>query len=178
MYELLKDTGIGAWQLQACSPMGNAALGGIDDSIDFGAVIGFVKKHLHDAPFPIGVADNIGYYTDGEGSLRGNQSGKAVFTGCRAGLSSIGIDSVGNARGCESMYDDRFIEGNLRERSLSDIWNDPDAFAYNRRFSPELMTGKCSKCEYGSICAGGCRSYNYFTHGKLYESLRCARSDE
>ena len=177
MYDLLKEKKISAWQLQACSPMGNAADGRIDDAIDFASVIGFVRKHLKDAPFSLGVADNIGYYTQGEGSIRGNPSGSAVFRGCRAGLSSIGIDSIGNVRGCESMYDDRFIEGNLREKSLDEIWNDPDAFSYNRCFSAELLSGKCAKCEYGRICAGGCRSYNFFTHGKMYESVRCAKPD-
>lgn len=176
MYGFLKSRKISAWQIQACSPMGNAADGGIDSSIDFAKVIGFVRAHLKEAPFSLGVADNIGYFSDGEGIIRGNKNGSAVFSGCRAGLSSIGIDSIGNVRGCESMYDVCFIEGNLREKSLSDIWNDPNAFSYNRNFSPELLTGKCGKCEHGSICAGGCRSYNYFTHGKLYESMRCAKA--
>ena len=71
------------------------------------------------------------------------------------------------------MYDSRFNEGNLREKTLKDIWNDPDAFSYNRHFTVDDLTGYCRKCQYGSICAGGCRSYNYFTHQKLYESLRC-----
>lgn len=174
-YDFLKTKPIHAWQLQACSPMGNAAKGQIDYRFDFGTVIKFVESHMFDAPFRMGIADNIGYYTDSEGYLRGNLSGKAKFFGCRAGLSSIGIDSVGNVRGCESMYDARFIEGNLRERTLKEIWESPDAFVYNRRFRPEMLTGACGECKYGAYCAGGCRSYNYFTHGKLYESSGCAR---
>lgn len=35
------------------------------------------------------------------------------------------------------MYDKSFIEGNLRERSLYEIWNDKDAFSYNRKFTVE-----------------------------------------
>ena len=96
-----------------------------------------------------------------------------MFRGCRAGLTSIGIDSVGNVRGCESMYDATFIEGNLRDRLLKDIWNDENAFAYNRKFQPSMLKGKCRDCRYGSICAGGCRSYIHFTNGSLYESLNC-----
>ncbi|MBR6007046.1 MAG: radical SAM protein [Clostridia bacterium] len=175
MYSVLKDRGIAAWQLQACSPMGNASNGGIDYRFDPNAVIAFVERHA-DAPFPLGIADNIGYFTEGEGSLRGNRSGKAVFTGCRAGLTGVGIDSVGNVRGCESMYDERFNEGNLREKSLREIWDDPDNFAYNRKFTPALLTGKCAECAMGKYCAGGCRSYNYFVHGKMYESPFCARN--
>ena len=176
MYEYLKTKEIGAWQLQACSPMDNAAQSGMDYRFDFHQVIDFVESHYKEAPFMLGIADNIGYFTEGEGHLRGNSSGKAYFTGCRAGLSAIGIDSVGNVRGCESMYDDYFNEGNLRERSLESIWNDPKGFAYNRQFDPTKLTGKCGNCTYGYKCAGGCRSYNYFTHGKLYEAQNCARN--
>ena len=75
------------------------------------------------------------------------------------------------------MYDDRFNEGNLRERSLKDIWEDPDAFAYNRKFSQDLLTGACASCKEAYHCAGGCRSYNYFVHGKLYENPACARNE-
>lgn len=176
MYEVLKTKRIFAWQLQACSPMGNASTDGFTTDIDFDKVIQFVETYRKQAPFALGIADNIGYYTETEGYLRGNQSGKAVFRGCRAGLTNIGIDSVGNVRGCESMYDESFIEGNLRERSLKEIWTDPDAFAYNRKFTMEKLQGDCRDCNQAAKCAGGCRSYNYFTHGNIYESLYCARN--
>lgn len=174
MFSLLRRYTIYAWQLQACSPMGNAANGGIDYRFDMEQVIGFVARYMYEAPFAMGVADNIGYFTKEEGSIRGNLSGKAYFKGCSAGISSIGIDSVGNVRGCESMYDPSFNEGNLRELTLREIWEDPDRFAYNRKFTRDKLTGKCARCELGEFCAGGCRSYNYFVHGKLFESPFCA----
>lgn len=173
MYKILREKDIFAWQLQACSPMGNASGGRVSTEIDFEEVISFVERHIKSSRFPIGIADNIGYYTQLEGYLRGRAG--AYFRGCRAGLSSIGIDSVGNVRGCESMYDDTFIEGNLRKRTLSEIWNDPEAFAYNRQFTMDRLSGKCAECAWAAKCAGGCRSYNYFTDGKLYESPYCAR---
>ncbi len=172
-YEILCTKPIAAWQLQACSPMGNAAKSGIDYRFDFNEVISFVKENMDEAPFCMGIADNIGYYTESEGTLRGNSD--SCFTGCKAGLSSIGIDSIGNVRGCESMYDETFIEGNVRERRLRDIWDDPQSFSYNRSFALSKLTGACGKCEYGKHCAGGCRSYNFFVHGKIYESPACAR---
>ena len=174
IFSILRKYTIYAWQLQACSPMGNAANNGIDYKFDMQSVIDFVTKHMRKAPFAMGVADNIGYFTEAEGSIRGNMSGQAYFRGCSAGISSIGIDSVGNVRGCESMYDPVFTEGNLREKSLKEIWEDPDNFAYNRHFTKEMLTGKCAECELGEYCAGGCRSYNYFVHGKLHESPFCA----
>ena len=174
LYETLRGYPIFAWQLQACSPMGGAARHGVDVRFDAAAVIAFVARNAPAAPFRLGIADNIGYYTPEEGGLRG--AADFSFDGCGAGLTAVGIDSVGNVRGCESMYDARFIEGNLRERSLRAIWEDPEAFAYNRKFGTELLTGKCASCERGAVCAGGCRSYNYFANGgRLYESPLCAR---
>ncbi len=172
-YNILVNKPIAAWQLQACSPMGNAAKSGMGYRFDFGKVISFVEQYKDDAPFAMGIADNIGYFTDSEGTLRGNSV--SCFTGCRAGLTVLGIDSIGNIRGCESMYDESFIEGNIRNRKLSDIWNDPNAFAYNRKFDATKLTGACAQCEYGKFCAGGCRSYNFFVHGNMYESPACAR---
>ncbi|MCR5686083.1 MAG: radical SAM protein [Lachnospiraceae bacterium] len=174
MYSILRKYSIYAWQLQACSPMGNAANNRIDFAFDMAGVIDFVISHMYEAPFAMGVADNIGYFTKAEGTIRGNLSGDAYFRGCSAGITSIGIDSVGNVRGCESMYDERFNEGNLRRESLRTIWEDPERFAYNRKFDRSLLTGKCAECELGEYCGGGCRSYNYFVHKKLYESPFCA----
>ncbi|MBR7092448.1 MAG: radical SAM protein, partial [Clostridia bacterium] len=172
-YQTLRRLPLFAWQLQACSPMGNADKNKIDVGFDAAQVLAFVKSLQGHSPFYIGVADNIGYYTPEEGSVRGAPGVR--FTGCSAGLTTLGIDSVGNVRGCESMYDPRFYEGNVRERSLRDIWTDPDAFAYNRRFDKSLLTGRCAACPHGEICAGGCRSYNYFAAGRLYENPLCAR---
>lgn len=174
MYSLLRKYTIYAWQLQACSPMGNAANNGIAYKFDMMGVIDFVCRHMYEAPFAMGVADNIGYFTEAEGSIRGNLSGRAFFKGCSAGISSIGIDSAGNVRGCESMYDEHFNEGNLRKETLKEIWEDPDRFVYNRKFTKDMLTGKCAECELGEYCGGGCRSYNYFVHGKIYESPFCA----
>ena len=174
LYEALIRYPVSAWQLQACSPMGNAARPDFDHRFDPWRVIDFVEARLEDSPFPIGIADNIGYFTPGENRLRGRIGRR--FPGCGAGLSLIGIDSVGNVRGCEAMYDDRFIEGNLRQKTIREIWENPDGFAYNRRFDPSLLTGKCAECPEGPYCAGGCRSYNYFFHGRMYEHPACART--
>ena len=173
LYETLKDSGIFAWQLQACSPMGNAANGGVDIAFDPREVITFVREYMKKAPFLLGVADNIGYFTPEERAIRGHKE----FAGCGAGLCSVGIDSKGNVSGCESMRDPLFIEGNLREKSLAEIWYSPDSFKYNRNFDESMLQGKCADCPEGPYCAGGCRSYNFFTSGSLYESRYCARGE-
>ena len=175
-YETLKGYPIFAWQLQACSPMGSAGEGELDTRFDPLAVLRFVASEAPRAPFTILAADNIGYFTPEEPAVRGRKG--ACFGGCSAGLSTLGIDSVGNVRGCESLYDERFIEGNLRQKRLRELWEDENAFSYNRRFTPELLTGKCALCALGEYCGGGCRSYNHFAGGRLYESPLCPRLPE
>ena len=177
-FDTVKDLKIFAWQLQACSPMGNAAKAGIDYAFDAREVIAFVERHMYEVPFAMGIAHNIGYYSENDTKIRGVRDGGLPFRGCTAGLDAIGIDSIGNVRGCESMYDDCFIEGNLRESSLREIWDDPDNFAYNRKFKKEMLTGICASCKEAMHCAGGCRSYNHFVHGKLYESPICVKKYE
>lgn len=175
LYEVLKNYNIYAWQIQACSPMGNASEG-LDYKFDHKKVIDFAAVIAVESPFRIHLGDDIGYFTECENKVRGDISGYIRFLGCTAGLSTLGIDSIGNIRGCESMYDDRFVEGNLREQRLKEIWESPNTFAYNRKFNEAMLTGRCNNCKYGFMCAGGCRSYNYFTHGKLYEAKYCAKT--
>lgn len=172
-YSCIKQFPIYAWQIQACSPMGNAKTNELDCFFDFQKVISFVYEKQKEAPFMIGVGDNIGYYSEEEGYIRGNSSGLAVFSGCKAGISAVGIDSAGNVRGCESLYDDSFIEGNLRETSLKEIWESPESFSYNRKLSTDLLTGHCKTCSFAIYCKGGCRSYNYFANNNLYNSPFC-----
>ena len=177
LYDVLKHySNIYAWQIQACSPMGNAD-SGFDYKFSHKEVVEFAASIAKESPFRIHLGDNIGYYTELENMVRGDLSGYIRFPGCSAGLSTLGIDSIGNVRGCESMYDEKFIEGNLRSKKLRDIWENPEAFAYNRKFDESMLTGKCSTCKYGFMCAGGCRAYNYFTHGKLYEAKFCAKNE-
>lgn len=150
------------WQWQQISPMGRAeerpelCL----TREDMGRVLDLYQELSRRGP--IFLADNLGYY------YRGLQQ----FPGCGAGLCVIGLDCEGNVRGCESLSDPRFIEGNALERPLREIWEDPDAFAYNRRFRVEALEGRCAKCPYGPFCAGGCRSFNA-AHGNLYSNQIC-----
>lgn len=175
LYEKLKKLNIDAWQLQCCSPFGNASEKKylVPSKQDLQKVCEFVAIQNEIADFPIAVADNIGYHTNLEHLIRGNV--RMGYNGCSAGITTIGIDSVGNVRGCESLYDDKFIEGNLLNTTLYDIWTSPTAFSYNRKFCKEMLAGKCAKCDVWYKCAAGCRSFNYFYSGKMYESKTCLR---
>lgn len=179
MFNLLKKHNVWLWQLQLASPMGNCS-----DQLDFlipqskiKDVIKFIKTKRKERSNPIVVAgDSIGYFSENCGNLRtADYNSDNDYYGCGAGLLVIGIDSIGNVRGCESLQSDEFIEGNLRENTVQEIWNKEGAFSYNRNFTPDMLTGKCSRCDKGHICAAGCRSISHFVSGSKYNNIFCVK---
>jgi radical SAM protein with 4Fe4S-binding SPASM domain len=110
--------------------------------------------------FAVG-ADDIGYYGKPESGLRDDGGELPFWIGCRAGCQVVGIESNGNIKGClslpSSMHGEgRFVEGNLRQKPLAEIWKAPDAFAYNRKWNESALTGFCRACRYRDFCRGGC----------------------
>ena len=174
---ILSHCRIDAWQVQLCAPFGRACdkASPLPDERQILNLLDFVVEKRGSMRFLILAADNLGYFTEHESCIRSPLGGTGRFPGCTAGTQVIGIDSVGNVRGCEALYDDRFIEGNVRDVSVVDIWNSSGSFAYNRKFDLSMLGGKCSSCDLGSLCKGGCRSMNYFSHGKMHESIICVK---
>ena len=175
MYNLILAKGAFCWQLQLASPMGNAS-----EQVDFlinpnkvHTLIEFIKEKKKLGKLRIEVGDNLCYKENCTLEESYHSSGHNKWFGCMAGLFVIGIDSIGNVKGCESLYSDKFIEGNIRNESLYDIWNKKGAFAYNRDFKPEMLGGKCKSCDKSAWCAGGCRQLSYFTSGSCHESIYC-----
>lgn len=173
MYKLLISLGVDVWQMQLCSPMGNAK--GQENFLikpsDVSYITNFIKEKNKENKILLVGGDNIGYYDKNEKYMRGEPN--TEFPGCQAGLYVIGIDSVGNVKGCLSLYDDKFIEGNLQNESLKEIWTKPGAFSYNRDFKMSDLKGKCKDCDKGNMCRGGCKQLSYFTTGNMCESMYC-----
>jgi len=99
--------------------------------------------------------------------------GSRGWQGCTAGMSSLGITSEGGIVGCLSMGNDRFIEGNVRERSLGEIWGDPGSFAYNRQFAVSGLGENCRGCKHGGTCRGGCCSMSLNLSEELHNNPYC-----
>ncbi|MFX0195895.1 MAG: radical SAM/SPASM domain-containing protein [Candidatus Hodarchaeota archaeon] len=177
MYKLFMREGVNYWQLQIATAMGSMLGESVDDLLlnpnKIPWITSFIKRTRRDQMIRMFAADNIGYYDENELYLRNAPGTLSPWKGCQAGLRVVGIDSVGNVRGCQALYAEQFIEGNLLEESLSNIWHKDGGFAYNRQFSQTMLTGKCARCDKAQICRGGCRSSCYFTTGRLYENIYC-----
>jgi radical SAM protein with 4Fe4S-binding SPASM domain len=180
LYVFLVSHGVQVWQVQLVNPMGNMAdkrhLIINPDKIP--SITEFVREKNKDRMMVVYAADSIGYYDENEAHIRGRRAPVCYWTGCQAGITSIFIDSVGNVKGCGALYDETFVEGNVRQTPLAEIWNAEDRFGYNRKFDTGLLTGRCKGCDVGDVCKGGCRASNYFATSSLYESAFCCRQNE
>ncbi len=65
------------------------------------------------------------------------------------------IDEKGNVYASQHLKTNL---GNIRERSLKDIWNSDNEFLWKLRHRESLFRGKCAECRFLEICRGGSRS--------------------
>ena len=147
---LLIDNGIKNWLVQVAKPIGRMAEAYTLSEEEYyelaEKIVNYRKKYT--SIISISEADCIGYYSKLSPYLHYN-----IWGGCSCGINLISIENDGNVKGCPSMNNS---EGNIKDTSIIDIWNDPNKFAYNRHFTSELLTGYCKECTYGNICRGGC----------------------
>ncbi|MCP4678099.1 MAG: radical SAM protein [Deltaproteobacteria bacterium] len=178
IHDLLVTNGFEGWQVQLTMPHGRAADNREELCLaqqDLLTLENTLLKLHHKSPIFIQIADNIGYLGRNEPKLRAGASPThKIWGGCQAGLQVIGITSDGTIRGCLSMPP-ALNEGNIRERPLSEIWNDPKGFSYNRQFDAASLDGTCSKCPLGPLCRGGCKSLAYAYTGDLNSNPYCLR---
>jgi radical SAM protein with 4Fe4S-binding SPASM domain len=174
VHDLLVDIGVRLWQPQLSDAMGNQS-----DNIewafhpeDMPAVEEKLAEIIRRSPMRVTCGDNIGYYGPNEELLR-RESSFGFWVGCFAGCQVVGIEADGNIKGCLSQQDAAFVEGNLRDTSLTEIWNRKGAFAYNREFHTNQLEGFCGKCRYNDICRGGCTCSAHFASGSRFDNPFC-----
>lgn len=95
--------------------------------------------------------NNIGYFGPYERLLRepiSEHRDFAFFRGCGAGLNTIGIEADGKIKGCPSLPSAQYAGGNIRERSLWDIYENSKELRFNDIQKPEDATAHCAGCEY------------------------------
>jgi len=125
------------------------------------------KKHPRGKNF-INGAHDMGYNS----KIFPNLTGFEDWKGCQAGISLVAIESNGGVKGCSALTT-KFVKENIRKRSIIDIWNDPNSFAYNRKFKKEYLKGFCKSCKYGETCKGGCLMTSYMSTGSIHSDPYC-----
>ena len=159
--KLLVEIGVPYWQVQIGLPMGNFAKerGIILNPEQINEIIDFCHETAKQGQITLYPADCIGYYNIKELETRQMAHKSAtlpVWKGCNAGKRGFGILHNGDILGCTSIRDKKFIEGNIRQTPLKDIWNNPDKFKWNRTAVKTQLAGDCNQCQFGDQCLGGC----------------------
>jgi len=172
---ILLNKGI-AWQLQMASPIGRFPKELVISKEEFYAAALFIattRQKYSMKELPIIGAHCFGYNS----RILPNITFLPLWKGCQAGVTALGIQSDGGIKGCLSLPDE-FIEGNIKNTSLYDIWNKSTAFLYNRRFSTKDLTNDCQSCSFGKICKGGCLSISTAATGKRHGDPYCLQTIE
>ena len=168
--ELLLNKEI-AWQIQMAGPSGRFPKELMLSEEEFYSVAMFIsssRNQYSTKQLPIMGAHNFGYHSH----VLGNLMISPIWKGCLAGISNIGIQSDGGIKGCLSLPDN-FIEGNIRRKSLKDIWNSPNFASYNRKFKRKDLNAYCKSCKYGVSCKGGCATVSTLLTEKLHSNPYC-----
>jgi radical SAM protein with 4Fe4S-binding SPASM domain len=170
MFELLRSAGVRTWRLQPVIPMGRVQSHSelrLDSEaiLQLGLLIRELKRGAGRDDLAIICSDGLEYVDE-------QDDGGRPWQGCSAGIVSCGIMSNGKVKGCLSLPDE-MVEGDLRERSLWDIWFHRDSFAYTRGFSREQLGANCVTCEKGEECKGGCSSNSYCATGRFHNDPFC-----
>lgn len=180
----LRAHGVEAWQLQITVPMGRAAdhpewilePWQIVDVIDSLAAIQreALEEYNSGIPFDVVASNNLGYFGPHEQLLRSHPGGgEGHWQGCRAGISTLGIESDGTVKGCPSLPTAPYTGGNVRTMALEEIWQHAEALRFVRDRTTEELWGFCKTCYYADVCRGGCSWTAHSTLGRRGNNPFC-----
>ncbi|WP_279146138.1 radical SAM/SPASM domain-containing protein [Clostridium tyrobutyricum] len=89
---------------------------------------------------------------------------------CQAGIKACSVNYNGDVYGCELMSDIHELKaGNIKEKSIKEIWNSSQAFNKLRSITFDNLNGKCVECD-KKWCGAGCRAAAYHLDGSIYGS--------
>ena len=145
MVNLIKESGATSWRLTPVSNVGRAAgnSGYALDSAQLHCLSDFIRKYRRHVNVDFGESHTyMGCFTESGG-------GKPFF--CGAGLTRCSITADGEVMGCQQIFDPAFSEGNIRDSSFRQIWQE----GFNR-FRNNDFPADCPDCPHFAGCQGGC----------------------
>jgi radical SAM protein with 4Fe4S-binding SPASM domain len=117
--------------------------------------------------FAVGISEDAGYLGNSSMKLR-----SAPFF-CGAGLTRCTVLPDGEVLGCQLDYDNKYSEGNIRNKSFKEIWKT----GFSRFRDPKLeQEEECLQCKHYDSCHGGCpgmRIGNRHCYKDIWEKEIC-----
>jgi radical SAM protein with 4Fe4S-binding SPASM domain len=160
VFERVVKEGARGWQLQLTVPVGRAAdepdvILQPHDLLVLFPQLAELAQRCERAGIVMLAGNNIGYFGPHEHILRSHCRSE-YRRSCSAGLSTLGIESNGDVKGCPSLPSDGWVGGNLRSHSLRDIWERSSALRHMRDRTRAEAWGFCASCYYVNECRAGC----------------------
>jgi radical SAM protein with 4Fe4S-binding SPASM domain len=168
--EWLLNRGI-TWQLQIAIPIGRFRKELMLSKEEFYSAALFIaatRRKYRIKELPIMGAHSFGYYS----KVLPNHAILPNWNGCQAGITAIAIQSNGGVKGCLSLPEE-FVEANIKEKRLKEIWEDPNFCSFMRSFNKQNLNGECKECKYGKKCKGGCMAASVSLTGEKFSNPYC-----
>jgi radical SAM protein with 4Fe4S-binding SPASM domain len=164
VYQTLHAAGIVAWQIQLTVPMGRAA----DEAaillqpvelLDVFPVLARIAERAAQDGVRLHVGNNVGYFGPYAG-LRGGAGPSGGWSGCQAGLTTLGIEANGTIKGCPSLPTASYSGGSSRDLPIVEIVQRAPELNINRAAGTPRgvagLWGFCAECEHAATCRAGC----------------------
>jgi radical SAM protein with 4Fe4S-binding SPASM domain len=171
--------GVSGWQMQLTVPMGRAAehpewLLQPYELLDVYPKLAALAARGAANGVLFWPANNIGYFGPHEAILRGRGVHEdRAWSGCVAGKHALGLESNGAVKGCPSLPTSEYVGGNLRERSIRDIWDTSRELRFTRDRTTEDLWGFCKTCYYADTCRAGCTWTSHVFFGRSGNNPYC-----
>jgi radical SAM protein with 4Fe4S-binding SPASM domain len=168
-----------AWQVQLTVPMGRAAdrpewLLQPSDLLEVIPKLAELAERGAKGGVFMWPGNNIGYFGPHEATLRGRAvHADRHYTGCTAGMHTLGIEADGAIKGCPSLPTTAYVGGHTRERSIRDIWDTTRELRYTRDRTADDLWGFCKTCYYADDCRAGCTWTSHVFFGKPGNNPYC-----
>lgn len=163
MVDLARKMGVRSLRFCGYVPSGDGASEFVRKRLDLSNRLGEVRRLVEDLQYN---EDPIVMFDPGLGPLPPDY----FFHDCVAGKRLLYISGNGNVYPCTSLLDDRFLVGNLRERSIVDLWHDPE-MTRMAEYPRHEITGPCASCDLFERCHGACRGLALAATGDLNASF-------
>jgi radical SAM protein with 4Fe4S-binding SPASM domain len=171
------DAGAVGWQLQLTVAMGNAVenpdlLLQPYELLELMPVLARLHQEGQKRGLTVQPGNNIGYFGPYERLWRGGEHGQDHWIGCRAGQNGIGLEADGTIKGCPSLPTSVYGGGNIRDKSLQEIWKTkPLSFTRDRTVND--LWGHCRSCYYAETCRAGCSWTTHVLFGRPGNNPYC-----
>lgn len=171
--DVLNELGARSWMVILTAPMGRAAdrrlhLEPYHLLAVFPLLADIKKRKLDPRGIALFPANNVGYATELSESLRYGAEQGAVWSGCSAGVSTIGLEADGTVKGCPSLPTAPYARGNVREDSIAEV-----ALQLRREKASPRLWGFCARCPHSARCQAGCTWTSHVVFGQAGNNPFC-----